>query len=153
MKYIKKQNRSQTYLFPVSLDDAVNGDNEVRLIDVFVDSLSLDAYGFQIDHGENGRPAYHPGDLLKLYIYGYMNKIRSSRRLEQESKLNFKESLSKGGEYLISMKKNWLKKWYVQILHIPLNMVQLKEKLKQEIPKPKLRITKADILPKYNEKI
>ena len=88
MKYIKKQNRSQTYLFPVSLDDAVNADNEVRLIDVFVDSLSLDAYGFQIDHGENGRPAYHPGDLLKLFIYGYMNKIRSSRDLEKECKRN-----------------------------------------------------------------
>ena len=88
MKYIKKQNRSQTYLFPVSLDDAVNADNEVRLIDVFVDSLSLDAYGFQINHGENGRPAYHPGDLLKLFIYGYMNKIRSSRDLEKECKRN-----------------------------------------------------------------
>ena len=64
MKYIQGQNRSQTYLFPVSLDDAVSADNEVRLIDVFVDSLSLDAYGFKIDHGENGRPAYHPGDIL-----------------------------------------------------------------------------------------
>jgi transposase len=88
MKYIKKQNRSQTYLFPVSLDDAIDKDNEVRLIDVFVDSLALEDYGFQIDHGENGRPAYHPGDLLKLFIYGYMNKVRSSRDLEKESKRN-----------------------------------------------------------------
>ena len=88
MKYIKGQNRSQTYLFPVSLDDAVSPDNEVRLIDVFVDSLSLDGYSFQIDHSENGRPAYHPGDLLKLFIYGYMNKIRSSRDLEKECKRN-----------------------------------------------------------------
>jgi len=88
MKYIKRQNRSQTYLFPVSLDDAINNNNEVRLIDVFVDSLALEDYGFQIDHGENGRPAYHPGDLLKLYIYGYMNRIRSSRDLEKESKRN-----------------------------------------------------------------
>ena len=88
MKYIQGQNRTQTYLFPVSLDDAIDGDNEVRLIDVFVDSLALEDYGFQIDHGENGRPAYHPKDLLKLFIYGYMNKIRSSRRLEQESKRN-----------------------------------------------------------------
>ena len=63
-------------------------DNEVRLIDVFVDSLSLDGYSFQIDHSENGRPAYHPGDLLKLFIYGYMNKIRSSRDLEKECKRN-----------------------------------------------------------------
>jgi len=88
MKYIQGQNRTQTYLFPVSLDDAVEADNEVRLIDVFVDCLALESIGFQIDHGENGRPAYHPGDLLKLFIYGYMNKIRSSRRLEKECKRN-----------------------------------------------------------------
>jgi transposase len=88
MKYIQGQNRSQTYLFPVTLDDAISEDNEVRLIDVFVNSLALEGYGFQIDHCENGRPAYHPGDLLKLFIYGYMNKIRSSRRLEKESKRN-----------------------------------------------------------------
>jgi transposase len=88
MKYIKGQNRSQTYLFPVSLDDAIDADNEVRLIDAFVDSLVLESFGFEIDYGENGRPAYHPKDLLKFFIYGYMNKIRSSRRLEQESKRN-----------------------------------------------------------------
>ncbi len=88
MKYIQGQNRTQTYLFPVTLDDAISADNEVRLIDVFVDSLALEGYGFQIDHCENGRPAYHPGNLLKLFIYGYMNKIRSSRRLEKESKRN-----------------------------------------------------------------
>ncbi|MCP4372347.1 MAG: IS1182 family transposase [Deltaproteobacteria bacterium] len=88
MKYIQGQNRTQTYLFPVSIDDAISAGNEVRLIDVFVDSLSLESFGFQIDHGENGRPAYHPGDLLKLFIYGYMNKIRSSRRLEKECKRN-----------------------------------------------------------------
>ena len=88
MKYIQGQNRSQTYLFPVSLDDAIDADNEVRLIDFFVDNLALEDYGFQIEHTENGRPAYHPGDLLKLFIYGYMNKIRSSRRLEKESKRN-----------------------------------------------------------------
>jgi len=88
MKYIQGQNRSQTSLFPVTLKDAISADNEVRLIDVFVDSLALENYGFQIDHGENGRPAYHPRDLLKLFIYGYMNKIRSSRQLEKESKRN-----------------------------------------------------------------
>lgn len=88
MKYIKGQNRSQTYLFPVSLNDAISADNEVRLIDVFVDNLVLERFGFQIDHGENGRPAYHPGDMLKLFIYGYMNKIRSSRSLEKECKRN-----------------------------------------------------------------
>lgn len=88
MKYIQGQNRNQTYLFPVSLDDAVEADNEVRLIDVFVNSLELEGFGFQVDHGENGRPAYHPADLLKLYIYGYLNKVRSSRDLEKECKRN-----------------------------------------------------------------
>jgi transposase len=88
MKYIQGTNRSQTCLFPVSLDDAVEADNEVRLIDVFVESLTLENFGFLINHGENGRPAYHPTDLLKLYIYGYLNKVRSSRDLEKECKRN-----------------------------------------------------------------
>jgi len=88
MKYIKGQNRAQITLFPVTLDDAVDLENEVRLIDVFVDSLKLDEFGFRVDHIENGRPAYHPADLLKLYIYGYLNRIRSSRQLEKECKRN-----------------------------------------------------------------
>lgn len=88
MKYIQGQNRTQTYLFPVSLDDSINQGNEVRIIDVFVDSLNLSEYGFKVDFEENGRPAYHPGDLLKLYMYGYMNKLRSSRDLEKECKRN-----------------------------------------------------------------
>jgi len=88
MKYIQGQNRAQSYLFPVSLDDAIDPENEVRLIDLFVDSLKLGEYGFKVDFGENGRPAYHPADLLKLYMYGYLNKVRSSRDLEKESKRN-----------------------------------------------------------------
>lgn len=88
MKYIQGQNRSQTYLFPVSLDDAIDVDNEVRLIDVFVDSINLEEFGFAVEYGENGRPAYHPVDLLKLFFYGYMNRIRSSRALEKECKRN-----------------------------------------------------------------
>jgi transposase len=88
MKFIQGQNRQQTYLFPVSLDDAVEAENEVRLIDVFVDSLKLEEYGFKSDYIENGRPAYHPSDLLRLFIYGYLNRIRSSRQLEKECKRN-----------------------------------------------------------------
>lgn len=88
MKYLQGQNRAQTYLFPVSLNDAVDAENEVRLIDVFVDSLKLEEFGFRVDHVENGRPAYHPSDLLKLFIYGYLNKVRSSRDLEKECKRN-----------------------------------------------------------------
>lgn len=88
MKYIQGQNRAQTLLFPVSLDDTIDTNNEVRVIDLFVSSLKLREYGFKIEFVENGRPAYHPADLLKLYIYGYMNKVRSSRDLEKECKRN-----------------------------------------------------------------
>ena len=88
MKYIKGQNRTQITLFPVSLDDAVKVDNEVRIIDLFVDSLNLPEFGFKVEFVENGRPAYHPSDLLKLYIYGYLNKMRSSRDLEKECHRN-----------------------------------------------------------------
>ncbi|MBU3928265.1 MAG: transposase [Bacteroidetes bacterium] len=86
MKYIIGRNRGQTSLFPVSLDAAIESDNEVRLIDAFVDSLKLEELGFGMEYVDNGRPAYHPGDLLKLYIYiyGYLNRIRSSRQLEKE---------------------------------------------------------------------
>jgi transposase len=84
MKFIKGSDRTQTHLFPVSLDQSIDQDNEVRLIDLFVESLDMGSYGFKSEFKENGRPAYHPSDLLKLYIYGYMNKIRSSRVLEKE---------------------------------------------------------------------
>jgi len=88
MKYIIGENRNQSYLFPISLEKSIDIDNEVRFIDVFVESLKLESMGFKLDHIENGRPAYHPKDLLKLYIYGYMNRIRSSRELERASKIN-----------------------------------------------------------------
>ncbi len=88
MKFIQGNNRTQISLFPISLEDSIDTDNEVRLVDVFVSSLSLKEYGFKVDYIENGRPAYHPADLLKLYIYGYLNKVRSSRDLEKECKRN-----------------------------------------------------------------
>ena len=88
MKYIQGENRTQTCLFPVSLEDSIDTDNEVRVIDLFVASLKLSEYGFKVEFGENGRPAYHPSDLLKLYLYGYMNKVRTSRDLEKECKRN-----------------------------------------------------------------
>ena len=88
MKYIKGKDRDQLNLFPVSINAFITEDNEVRLIDLFVDSLNLQEFGFRMDCVENGRPAYHPADLLKLYIYGYLNKIRSSRDLEKECKRN-----------------------------------------------------------------
>jgi transposase len=88
MKFITGQPRQQTNLFPISLEDSIDTNNEVRVIDLFVDSLSLKDYGFDMEFNENGRPAYHPADLLKLYIYGYMNKVRFSRVLEKECKRN-----------------------------------------------------------------
>lgn len=88
MRFIQGQDRTQTHLFPISLDQSIAKDNEVRLIDLFVDSLDLNDFGFKVDFNENGRPAYRPSDLLKLYIYGYLNRTRSSRSLEKECKRN-----------------------------------------------------------------
>lgn len=88
MKFIQGLNRTQINLFPVSLDQSIDPENEIRIIDLFVDSLSIKDYGFRMDFIENGRPAYHPTDLLKLFIYGYMNKVRSTRDLEKECRRN-----------------------------------------------------------------
>ena len=88
MKYIAGQNRNQLVLFPTSLDAVIKQDNDVRFIDLFVESLNIKDMGFCINHIENGRPAYHPKDLLKLYIYGYLNSIRSSRKLEKATIIN-----------------------------------------------------------------
>jgi len=88
MKFIQGHNRNQINLIPVSLDESIDPDNEVRMIDLFVDSLSLKDYAFRTDFVENGRPAYHPSDLLKLFLYGYMNKVRFSRDLEKECRRN-----------------------------------------------------------------
>jgi transposase len=88
MKYIIGQNRQQLVLFPTFLDDIIDTDNEVRFIDLFVESLNMSEMNFNINQIENGRPAYHPKDLLKLYIYGYLNSIRSSRKLEKATKIN-----------------------------------------------------------------
>jgi len=88
MKFIQGQDRLQTALFPVSLDASIDVNNDVRLIDAFVENLNMASLGFDIDHVDNGRPAYHPRDLLKVFIYRYLNKIRSSRGLEKETKRN-----------------------------------------------------------------
>jgi transposase len=88
MKFIPGKDRKQTCLFPVSLEDAIDQDNSVRAIDQFVDQLDLATLGFRQDYMENGPPAYHPSILLKLYIYGYMNRVRSSRQLEKECRRN-----------------------------------------------------------------
>jgi transposase len=87
--HIKGQSRTQTTLFPEALDDFVTEDNPVRVVDVFVDGLELHDLGFESAVAKHsGRPGYHPATLLKLYIYGYLNRIQSSRRLEKESHRN-----------------------------------------------------------------
>src|SRR4249919_3298837 len=88
MHYIQGQNREQSVLFPQSLDQVVSADNEVRIIDLFVESISIIDFKFVIKTSAEGRPAYHPKDLLKLFVYGYLNHIRSSRQLEKECHRN-----------------------------------------------------------------
>jgi transposase len=84
-RFVKGVDRSQTTLFPESLDDWISEDNPVRGIDAFVDALDLKALGFEgVVPEATGRPSYHPAILLKLYIYGYLNRVQSSRRLERE---------------------------------------------------------------------
>ncbi|HEY5499105.1 MAG TPA: transposase [Bacteroidales bacterium] len=79
LKFIQGQSRDRINHFPVSLDRSIDPDHKVRIIDLFVESLSVKDYGFRTDFTENGRPAYHPTDLFKLFIYDYLNKVRSSR--------------------------------------------------------------------------
>ena len=89
MTHISGFERSQLLLLPESIDDYVGMDNPVRFIDAFVDELDLAAAGFvRAEAKATGRPGYAPADLLKLYIYGYLNRVRSSRRLEMESHRN-----------------------------------------------------------------
>lgn len=87
--HIQGQSRDQGSLFPERLDELIDADNAVRVIDAFVDSLDLRVLDFaRIEVQPTGRPPYHPGDLLKLYLYGYLHQVRSSRRLERECRKN-----------------------------------------------------------------
>src|SRR3984893_8070342 len=89
MTHIPGFDRSQLLLLPEAIDDYVSVDNPVRFINAFVDGLDLKAAGFErIEAKATGRPGYAPGALLKLYIYGYLNRVRSSRRLEREAQRN-----------------------------------------------------------------
>ena len=85
-RFIEGENRYQSTLFPERLDDYIAEDNAVRVVDVFMDKLDLLSLGFEgVQPSDTGRPGYHPAVLLKLYIYGYLNSIQSSRRLEREA--------------------------------------------------------------------
>src|SRR5499426_1880820 len=88
-RFIEGSDRAQATLFPECLEDWICEDNPVRAIDVFVEELALADLGFGgVDAEATGRPSYHPSVLLKLYIYGYLNRVQSSRRLEREAGRN-----------------------------------------------------------------
>lgn len=89
MDYISGFDRNQMTCFMGCMDELIDEDNPVRFIDAYVDKLDLRSFQFQTSIAqETGRPAYNPSDLLKLYIYGYYNRIRSSRNLEKECHRN-----------------------------------------------------------------
>jgi len=88
-RFIEGENRSQSTLFPETLDDYIAEDNPVRVIDAFANALDYKMPGFRrIEPSVTGAPAYHPAALLKVYIYGYLNRIQSSQRLEREAQRN-----------------------------------------------------------------
>ena len=89
-RFVEGTDREQSTLFPECLEDWIHEDNPVRVIDVFVDQLDLGELGFEgVTPEATGRPSYHPSVLLKLYIYGYLNRVQSSRRLEPLPLLGF----------------------------------------------------------------
>ena len=84
-RFIKGADRTQVTLLPEAIDDYVSEDNPARVVDAFVDALDLAALGFDgVVPEETGRPSYHPATMLKIYIYGYLNQVQSSRGLERE---------------------------------------------------------------------
>ena len=87
-RFIEGESRSQQALMPECLEDYIGPDNPVRVVDAFVDALDLAEMGFDTSAAATGRPGYHPGLLLRLYVYGYLNRIQSSRRLEREAGRN-----------------------------------------------------------------
>ncbi len=88
-RFVEAEERRQSLLLPDSLDDYVTEDNPVRVVEVFIDELDLAGLGFDgVQPAATGRPAYHPSTLLKIYLYGYLNRVQSSRRLEREAQRN-----------------------------------------------------------------
>jgi len=87
--FVSGTDRNQGTMFPAQLEDYVAEDNPVRVIDFFIDQLDLAKLGFGgVNPKEMGRPAYHPAVVLKIYVYGYLNRVQSSRRLERECQRN-----------------------------------------------------------------
>jgi transposase len=86
--FIEGESRSQSTMFPERVDDYVGEDSPVRVIDVFIDDLDISGLGFKAEASATGRPGYHPRTMLKIYVYGYLNQVHSSRRLERETQRN-----------------------------------------------------------------
>lgn len=86
--FIEGEDRTQATLFPERIDDYVAEDSPVRVVDVFIDDLDVSGLGFRTEPNATGRPSYHPKMMLKLYVYGYLNRVQSSRRLEREAQRN-----------------------------------------------------------------
>jgi transposase len=86
--FIEGEDRNQATLFPERLDDYVVEDSPVRVIDVFIDDLDISGLGFKTEAADTGRPGYQPGTMLKIYVYGYLNRVQSSRCLERETQRN-----------------------------------------------------------------
>ena len=88
-RFVEGEDRRQSLLLPECLDDYVTEDNPVRVVEVFIETLDLGALSFAgVQPAATGRPAYHPSTLLKIYLYGYLNRVQSSRRLEREAQRN-----------------------------------------------------------------
>ena len=88
-RFVEGEDRRHSFLLPELLDDYVTEDNPVRVVEAFIDELELGALGFEgVQPASTGRPAYHPSTLLKIYLYGYLNRVQSSRRLEREAQRN-----------------------------------------------------------------
>ena len=87
-RFIEGESRTQATLFPEALDEYITEENPARVMDVFVEELDIGALGFKVLPEVTGRPAYHPATMLKIYIYGYLNRVQSSRRLERETQRN-----------------------------------------------------------------
>jgi transposase len=113
-RFIEGADRTQVSLLPACVDDYVSEDNPVRVVEAFVDQLDLREMGFESVAPEaTGRPAYHPSVLLKIYIYGYLNRVQSSRRLEHETQRNIELMWLTGRlmpdfKTIANFRKDWL---------------------------------------------
>ena len=88
MGLLKAKTGIRPRCFQKRLDDTIGEDSAVRVIDVFIDDLDISGLGFKTEASDTGRPAYHPAPMLKIYVYGYLNRVQSSRRLEREAQRN-----------------------------------------------------------------